>query len=80
MSDNQACQIISYCLNNVDAETRDKLLHCDLIVVEDFCLQRCGRCFDGPFLLVDDTMVIGASHSTILNVLGIRPSSDKEQE
>ena len=60
---------ISYCLNNVDAETRGKLLRCGFPVIEDCCLQRCGRCYDGPFLLVDEELMSGPTHAALFDAL-----------
>jgi uncharacterized protein YuzB (UPF0349 family) len=64
-----AAPTISYCISNVDDETRRFLQSCGLPVIEDFCLQRCGRCYDGPFLIVDEELAVGASHSAILEVI-----------
>ncbi len=57
---------ISYCLNNVDARTRQALRTCALSTVEDMCLQRCGECYAGPFLVSDGQSVTGATHAAIL--------------
>ncbi len=64
--------VINYCLSNVTAETRRQLRALDHVVVEDFCLQRCGDCFAGPFLLVDGQAVVGESHAQLIHELSTR--------
>ncbi|RIK34885.1 MAG: hypothetical protein DCC55_32030 [Chloroflexi bacterium] len=61
--------VINYCLNNVTADVRRQLDALDLTAVEDYCLQRCGDCFAGPFLVVDGRLVTGDSHAQILRNL-----------
>ena len=58
--------IVEYCLNNVDDETRAALLRAGPSVVESSCLQRCGLCYAGPFLLADGEEINGASHPELL--------------
>ncbi len=60
---------ISYCLSNVDGKMRKKLRHSNYSVIEDVCLQRCGHCYDGPFLVVGERLITGASHEEILDGL-----------
>jgi uncharacterized protein YuzB (UPF0349 family) len=62
--------VVNYCLNNVTAEVRRQLPALDLVAVEDYCLQRCGDCFAGPFLVVDGKLITGASHAQILCKVG----------
>jgi uncharacterized protein YuzB (UPF0349 family) len=57
---------IEYCLNNVDAEARRLLVARGPGVIETSCLQRCGQCFAGPFLVVDGDLIDGASHAALL--------------
>jgi uncharacterized protein YuzB (UPF0349 family) len=57
---------IEYCVNNVDAPTRARLAACGLPVEESSCLQRCGHCFAGPFLVVDGALLDGAPHLALL--------------
>lgn len=64
--------VINYCLSNVTAETRRQLRGLEHVVVEDFCLQRCGDCFAGPFLLIDGQLVRGESHAQLIHELSIR--------
>lgn len=70
---------VSYCLSNVDAETRRWLRQCEFSVVEDHCLQRCGDCLLGPFLLVGNTMVQGESHEMIMARLHAEMCKEEEQ-
>lgn len=72
------CQLISYCISNVDLETRAMLKRCAAEVVEDMCLQRCGVCFERPFLIADDEVVIGNSHDEIVRMLGISSAFKEE--
>lgn len=65
-----AVGLVEYCLSNVPAPARALLQACGLPVREDSCLQRCGCCYDGPFLVVDGEIVEGASHREILEQIG----------
>lgn len=58
--------IVEYCVNNVDDETRALLLNAGLLAGESSCLQRCGSCYAGPFLVVDGEMIEGATHRELL--------------
>jgi uncharacterized protein YuzB (UPF0349 family) len=62
--------VVNYCLNNVTIDERQELNALDLVVVEDYCLQRCGDCFATPFLVVDGKLITGASHAQILCKVG----------
>lgn len=57
---------IEYCRHNGDCTVNDVLLDSSLDVDVRFCLDRCGECYDEPFLLVDGEMVTGSSHREIL--------------
>jgi uncharacterized protein YuzB (UPF0349 family) len=59
-------RLIEFCLNNVDADTRRILLSHAPMVKEQPCLQRCGRCYEGPFLVVDGELREGESHQDML--------------
>lgn len=61
---------IEYCLNNVSAATRNRLteLNC---TVERRCLQRCGTCYDGDFLVVDGACKAGKPHADLLVETGV---------
>jgi uncharacterized protein YuzB (UPF0349 family) len=61
--------VINYCLRNVDLETRVLLRNSDFYVIEDFCLHRCGQCYDGPFLVVNGQEIAACSHRDILESL-----------
>lgn len=56
---------IEYCLNNVDAEVRDRLRSVDC-AVERRCLQRCGDCYRTDFFVVDGELATGGSHAALL--------------
>ncbi|WP_135820451.1 DUF1450 domain-containing protein [Halostella litorea] len=58
--------MIEYCLTNVDGAARDRLAARD-DTREAACLDRCGRCYAGPFLVVDGRVVTGESHAAVLD-------------
>jgi uncharacterized protein YuzB (UPF0349 family) len=72
--------LVSYCLNNVSAATRAALRACHAILAEEEgCLGRCGYCYEGPFLVLDDRLVTGDSHEAILtDELGARVDALEE--
>jgi len=57
--------VLEYCLANVDAGVRDRL-RSRADASERGCLERCGRCHDGPFLVVDGGVRDGPTHEAIL--------------
>jgi uncharacterized protein YuzB (UPF0349 family) len=61
--------VINYCLSNVNPEARCLLRQSQFHVIEDFCLHRCGLCYEGPFLIVDGEELLGDSHQEILERL-----------
>jgi uncharacterized protein YuzB (UPF0349 family) len=62
--------VINYCLKNVATpQIRAMLRNSGYQVVEDFCLQRCGQCFAGPFVVIDGAEVVGDSHQAIIDAL-----------
>jgi len=56
---------VEYCLANVDADERRRL-QSRAGVREANCLERCGRCRAGPFLVVDGTVREGSTHARLL--------------
>lgn len=60
------CGDVEFCLNNVDSSTRNRL---QKRAHERPCLQRCGLCFEGPFLVIDGIVVEGSEHEAMLSVL-----------
>jgi uncharacterized protein YuzB (UPF0349 family) len=64
---------VEYCISNVDAAARAALLRSGLLVEETSCLQRCGQCFAGPFVVVDGDLIDGSSHAAILERLRSDP-------
>lgn len=71
---------INYCLQNIDPATRALLRTCGHSVIEDVCLQRCGRCYDGPYLVVNGAVVTGESHQEILEKIDASTSTDDKDE
>lgn len=57
---------IEYCINNVDDDVRAGLLSSGLGVRESQCLQRCGHCYAGPFLVVDGELIEGEAYGILL--------------
>ena len=57
---------VEYCIGNVDATARDRLRDLDCRTVEKPCLQRCGRCFDGPILVVDGEARSAGSYADLI--------------
>lgn len=72
--------LISYCVNNVDDAARALLRAHACEAAEEHCLQRCGACYEGPFLLLDGQFFSGPSHRAILDALtaeGPAPPGEK---
>ncbi|MFC6723589.1 DUF1450 domain-containing protein [Halobium palmae] len=59
---------VEYCISNVDdvQAVREQCSESSARVMERRCLQRCGRCFREPFLVVDGDVVTGADHEALL--------------
>jgi uncharacterized protein YuzB (UPF0349 family) len=57
---------VEYCIGNVDPSTRSELRDLDARTVEKPCLQRCGRCFEGPLLVLDGEPRSADSHADLL--------------
>ena len=62
---------VECCVHNADGETRARLRDGDdlgdLEVSLQGCLQRCGPCYETPFLVVDGDLATGSSHEAILD-------------
>lgn len=63
--------LLSYCVNNVDDAARALLRAHACATAEEHCLQRCGACYEGPFLLLDGQFFSGPSHHAILDALPV---------
>lgn len=61
-------ETIAYCLHNVDSDVRGQLtaVETDAETVERRCLQRCGDCHRGDFLVVDGRLEADGSHADLL--------------
>lgn len=60
-------ELVECCLANVHSETRTELeAMADATLSERPCLQRCGHCRRGPFLVVDGQFVRGGDHLALL--------------
>ena len=62
---------IEFCLGNVDPETRRRLRSLP-DAREATCLEHCGHCDAGPFLVVDGSVSVGGSHGAVLDGAGER--------
>ncbi|MFB6129802.1 MAG: DUF1450 domain-containing protein [Salinigranum sp.] len=71
------CHLIECCLGNVDAPVRTRLAESDHPVRAKPCLQRCGDCYRGSFLVIDGEMVRGDHRATLdrLDVGADRPEA-----
>jgi uncharacterized protein YuzB (UPF0349 family) len=58
---------IEYCLSNVSPAVREELRDSRRNTVEHRCLQRCGRCRNGPFFVVDGALKQGPDHRELLS-------------
>lgn len=58
--------VVEYCLGNVDPAIRRRL-RSRPDAREAACLEHCGRCDAGPFLVVDGTVRTAGNHGTILD-------------
>lgn len=58
--------LVECCLSNVSSDARVALNESDHDVREALCLDRCGTCYDQPFLVVDGELQQGNSHQQLL--------------
>jgi uncharacterized protein YuzB (UPF0349 family) len=69
-----ASRTVEFCINNVDDGARALLVESGLAVGESMCLQRCGHCYAGPFLVVDGELIEGVPHAALVRrALACRP-------
>lgn len=60
---------IECCIDNVSVEEGQTYAASDTPVEMRYCLQRCGRCYDQAFLVVDGDVISGPDHSSLFNQL-----------
>lgn len=70
--------LLECCLSNVSSDARVALNDADYEVREAFCLDRCGRCYDDPFLVIDGKVRTGESHRDLLRALDGEPQVGPE--
>lgn len=46
-------ETVEYCLNNLDADIRNALESSPARTRQLCCMDRCGTCYHGPFLVID---------------------------
>lgn len=63
---------VECCHHNADEDVRSRLqtatAETDVTVEFRPCLQRCGPCFEKPFLVVDGELRTGSSHESLVDV------------
>jgi uncharacterized protein YuzB (UPF0349 family) len=69
--------LLECCLSDVSSDGLAALKNSEYDLNEKICLDRCGVCYDRPFLIVDGELHTGDSHKEILNSL---ESNSQEQE
>lgn len=67
---------IECCIDNVGFDDRRTIEASNESVDIRYCLQRCGRCYREPFVVVDGDVVTGADYSTILETIESEGSDD----
>lgn len=60
---------IECCRSNLPPDGRKELISSPHRVRETICLDRCGTCYDDPFVVVDGELHTGTSHRDILRSL-----------
>lgn len=70
--------LLECCLSNVSSDARVALDESDHQVRETFCLDRCGDCYDRPFLVVDGELRTGGSHGDLIESLDGKQQVDEE--
>lgn len=61
---------IEFCTRNVDMDRYQQLLDLDVDVRQQHCLNRCGRCRRGQFLIINGSVFEAAYHE-ILESVGV---------
>lgn len=61
--------LVECCVGNVTADARKELHESDVQVREAICLDRCGTCWERPFLIVDGELRTDESYSDLLRSL-----------
>lgn len=61
--------LIECCLSNITSEARIALDQVDHEVRETICLDRCGPCYDQPFLVVDGEIYTADDHHDLIESL-----------
>lgn len=57
---------VECCVNNLTPDGRETLDGSERDVRFSFCLDRCGRCYETPFLVIDGEPVSGDSYDEVL--------------
>ncbi|MFB6135613.1 MAG: DUF1450 domain-containing protein [Halobacteriaceae archaeon] len=60
---------VEYCIGNVDLDARALLRDSEFDTVESFCLDRCGECCDGAFVVADGELRLGEDHAAVLDAV-----------
>lgn len=70
------CAQIECCTNNLTMDSWETLRKSEIEFDQQYCLQRCGVCHDGPFVVIDGEMISGASYDEIIDQI---PASQSEE-
>lgn len=70
--------LLECCLSNVSSDARVALNESDHEIREAFCLDRCGQCYDDPFLVVNGDLRTGDSHRDLLRLLDAESRVNEE--
>lgn len=61
--------VIEACVSNVESTDKHALSEVGVTTRVYPCLERCGRCYRAPFLVVDGELRTGESHADLLDTI-----------
>lgn len=62
--------VVECCMNNLTPSGQKVLDESNCDVRFSFCLDRCGRCHEEPFLVIDGEPISGASYDEVVATSG----------
>lgn len=68
--------VVECCVANLDESRRERLRRSDHEFRVRPCLQRCGRCYDEPFAVVDGTVQTGRDYERLVSSTEHKPDRD----
>lgn len=63
-------ELVECCVHNLTGGTGGAIDRSDPELRVSFCLDRCGTCYDEPFLVIDGEVTTGQSYEEILSPAG----------